>query len=202
MRDDPQRFATFVVGTFMLVFYGVVAFQTVRVWKGIGRCPILWGDDRRERLRALAGFTWPLIVLAWAHCPECFRFLPSLRILENWPVRLLGVLCLSAGAALQATAYAELGHHWRIGVDPSQPPHLVRTGIYASVRHPVFTALWLMSLGIFLLAPNILFAVLWALGGSILAVQAEHEERFLERTLGDGYRRYKASTGKFFPLVY
>lgn len=202
MRQDPERFVTFVLGAFVFMYYFGLAAQVFRVWRKIGRSPVNWGPSLLERIRVAGAFLWPLPILAWAHCPECFRGMPHFTALENWPVRLLGLLFVCLAGALVATAYAELGEHWRIGVDPANTAGFVRTGIYGSIRHPVYAALWLVLFGFFLLAPNLLLALVWALGSSAAAAQADAEDRHLAQTFGKAYRDYSLVTGKFFPLWY
>lgn len=197
---DPERFVTFVLGTFMFVFYGGLGLQTARIWRRIGRCPVpaFAGGSAREKLEAAAGVSWPFLVLAWAHCPRCFRAVPRFEALEGWPARLLGLLCLCLAASVVWVAYAELGDSWRIGIDPRAGP-LVRTGIYASVRHPVYAGFSVALLGIFLLAPNLMFAILWSAGTGAVAWQAAREEKFLNGRLGGDYRGYCGRTGRFLP---
>jgi protein-S-isoprenylcysteine O-methyltransferase Ste14 len=202
MRDDPERFVTFVLGTFVFLYYFGIGLQIVRVWRKIGRSPVLWGTNALERVRVGGVFFWPLPALLWAHCPECFRGLPRIALLENLGVRLLGLLLVCLAGALVTTAYNELGEHWRIGVDPSDASGFVRSGIYGSIRHPVYAALWLVLFGFFLLAPNLLLALLWALGSSAASAQADHEDRHLAQTYGKLYRDYMLVTGKFFPLLF
>lgn len=85
---------------------------------------------------------------------------------------------------------------------PCAAPALVTSGIYGAIRHPMYSSGWLALLGIFLLAPNLLFAILWAVGAAGLLALARREEDHLERTLGDKYRRYERQTGRFFPLFF
>lgn len=202
MRADPERFVTFVLGAFAFLYYFGLGAQTFRVWRKIGRSPVIWGSSLFERIRVAGAFLWPLPVLAWAHCPECFQGLPRFAALENWPVRLLGLLLVCLAGALVSVAYAELSEHWRVGVDPTNTAGFVRTGIYGSIRHPVYAALWLALFGFFLMAPNLFLALVWALGGSAAIAQADLEERHLSLTFGRTYRDYCLVTGKFFPLFW
>lgn len=183
----------------MFAYYLGLFLQTTRVWRLIGHCPIRFSASAGGPAAALV---WPLPVLAWAHCPGCLRGVPCWSVLENWPVRLAGLLSLCAAAALWTTAYAELGGHWRIGIDPEAPPGFVTAGVYASFRHPVYTAFWLSLLGVFLMAPNLLFAMLWAGGASLIARQAAREEAHLAERFGKAYKDYANRTGRFFPLWY
>ena len=203
MRHDPERFVTFVLGTFMFAYWLGLALQTARVWKRIGRCPIpaLTEGGAANTLHAAAAWLWPVPVLSWASCPSCLRGLPRIPPLENWPVRLLGLLALCLSAAMLVTAGAELGDSWRMGVEQDAPVRLSRTGIYGSIRHPMYGGGWLALFGMFLLAPNLLFAMLWCAGSSLVIVLAEREDRELEERLGDEFRDYASRTGRFFPLL-
>ncbi|MBI4348731.1 MAG: isoprenylcysteine carboxylmethyltransferase family protein [Elusimicrobia bacterium] len=202
MRHDPERFVTFVLGAFALMYYFGVGAQIVRVWRRIGRSPVMWGTTPLEKVRVLGAFLWPLPVLLWAHCPECFRGLPRFPFLESWPIRLIGLFLVCLAGAVVTIAYGELGDFWRIGVDPGSGDGFVRTGIYGSVRHPVYAGLWACLLGFFLLAPNLLFAILWAIGSSAASAQADFEDRHLTQRFGKAYRDYSLITGKFFPLWF
>ncbi len=202
MRQDPERFVTFVLGAFAFMYWFGLAIQIFRVRRSLGRSPVMWGTTLFERVRVFGAFLWPLPALTWAHCPECFRGLPHFGFLENWPGRLAGLLLVCLAGAIVTIPYGELGEHWRIGVDPSQTAGFVRTGIYSSIRHPVYAALWLVLLGFFLLAPNLLLAILWALGSSAASAQADLEDRWLTQRFGKAYRDYTLMTGKFFPLWF
>lgn len=208
MRHDPLRFATFVLGTFALSYYIGLLLQALRVWRRIGRCPVpaLTEGGARNQAHLAAALLWPLPALLWAYDPGRFSRLPALAFLENWPCRLLGLLCLCSACAAAASALAELGEAWRLGVErapvPLPSPGFVRSGIYGSIRHPIYSAVWLGSLGFFLMAPHLLFALLWAGSGAALLAQALHEEKALARRLGRPYQDYLARTGRFFPIIW
>lgn len=202
MRQDPERFVTFVLGAFAFMYWFGLAAQIFRVRRKLGRSPVMWGATPLERVRVLGAFLWPLPALLWAHCPGCFHGLPRFAFLENWPVRLLGLLFVCLAGAVVTIAYGELGEHWRIGIDPAPSEGFVSSGIYSSVRHPVYAALWLVLMGFFLLAPNLLLALLWAIGSSAASAQADLEDRHLSERFGNAYRDYTLVTGKFFPLWY
>ncbi|MBI3507616.1 MAG: isoprenylcysteine carboxylmethyltransferase family protein [Proteobacteria bacterium] len=201
MRQDPERFVTFVLGTFMFVFYGGLGFLTIRIWRRTKRFPLLvfTGGVPGEIAKGLAAFAWPIPVLAWAYCPAAFRWIPHLRALENWAGRMTGLLLLCAGASIASIAYAELGERWTVGVDERPAGEPVMTGIYASIRHPVYTAMLLTTAGIFLLAPNAMFAMLFVGAWLLSSRQAAAEEEFLGSRWGALYRDYAARTGRFLP---
>jgi protein-S-isoprenylcysteine O-methyltransferase Ste14 len=70
------------------------------------------------------------------------------------------------------------------------------------VRNPIFSAMTVATLGLALLAPNILS---WLALAALVAGLEIHvrlvEEPYLTRTHGDDYRRYASRTGRFLPVI-
>ena len=189
MRDDPQRFVTFVLGSFALALEAALAFQTRRVWKSTGKCPImaLRGGAWETVLHAAGAFVlWPGSLLAWSYAPG-----PVWPALDNWAWRLLGLMGFCLASSLGLFAAVELGNSWRMGPDPELTPSFVSTGIYARFRHPMYLAVTLAGVSTFLLAPCGLFLG-WALALAVWSRwQARTEERFLEQRFGAPYRDYR-----------
>lgn len=79
---------------------------------------------------------------------------------------------------------------------------LIQYGPYRWVRHPMYTALFLMGLGWLLLTAN-WFVGLPLMGGIIFVVlsRIEDEEDMLIELFGDEYRNYMKNTGRFWPLL-
>jgi protein-S-isoprenylcysteine O-methyltransferase Ste14 len=74
------------------------------------------------------------------------------------------------------------------------------TGIYATVRHPLYVGNFLMWMGIVLFTYNLYFVILvsllyWLYYERIMFA----EERFLERKFGDEYIKWASSLPAFFP---
>ena len=105
-----------------------------------------------------------------------------------------------AGIALGAWAFLYLGR----GLTPSPLPNgagkLVIKGPYAIARHPIYTGVILLSLGITIRSGS--FLVIGATGALVVlfAVKARWEEKHLASTF-PGYLDYMAHTGRFVPYV-
>lgn len=115
---------------------------------------------------------------------------------------LLGMILTALGIAGTLWAQFAMGNSWRIGVDHEARTDLVSKGPFRWVRNPIFTWMTFASMGLLLLAPNVLavtslVALLLALEVQVRAV----EEPYLLRTHGDAYRRYAAATGRFLPGI-
>lgn len=106
------------------------------------------------------------------------------------------------GGAATLAAQRAMGVTWRVGVDDEERTELVRSGLFALVRNPFFTALLTTTTGLFLLAPNVLG--LAALVTLFVAVQVQVravEEPYLLAKHGDAYRDYARSVGRFLPRI-
>lgn len=154
---------------------------------------------RREVLLltlAMLGFFVPLI---WVASPA-FSF-------AEYPLRLgpllAGVACLVVGLWLFNRAHADLGTNWSVTLQVREQHRLVTGGIYRYVRHPMYSALFLYSLGQALVLPN------WIAGpsylvpfGILFAFRVRVEERMMLEEFGDEYAAYMAKTKRLVPGVW
>ena len=105
-----------------------------------------------------------------------------------------------SGVAMDAWAFLYLGR----GLTPSPLPNgagkLVVKGPYAIARHPIYTGVILLSIGITIRSGS--FLVIGATLALIVlfAVKARWEEKHLASTF-PGYPDYMSSTGRFVPYV-
>jgi protein-S-isoprenylcysteine O-methyltransferase Ste14 len=105
-----------------------------------------------------------------------------------------------AGVALIVWAFLYLGR----GLTPSPLPNgagkLVVKGPYAIARHPIYTGVILLSIGITIRSGSFLvIAATFALI-VLFAVKARWEEKHLASTF-PGYADYMTGTGRFVPYV-
>lgn len=97
-------------------------------------------------------------------------------------------------------AHADLDRNWSMTLELRQDHALVTHGVYARVRHPMYSAILLFGLAQGLLLSN------WLAGWSALAtfavmylVRTPREERMMEAHFGDEYRSYMRRTGRLWP---
>jgi protein-S-isoprenylcysteine O-methyltransferase Ste14 len=79
---------------------------------------------------------------------------------------------------------------------PSVRDTLVRHGLYARVRHPIYSGMMLVFVGLALLRPTATVVVACALGFRWLMVQARLEELDLVQRL-PAYREYMEQVPRF-----
>lgn len=117
-------------------------------------------------------------------------------------IQIAGIVVAVLGIVLMVWAQLDMGDSWRIGMDENETTALVRTGLFARVRNPIYTAMLAFALGIALVAPNLvaILGLVLAVGTAELQVRAV-EEPYLLRKHGDAYRGYAAGVGRFIPGV-
>ena len=106
-----------------------------------------------------------------------------------------------ASLALWTWTQAMLGKEWSAQLQLRKEHHLVTTGPYAWVRHPLYTAMlgWAASLA--LVTANWVFAALAALSIVGVVARVPREEQMMIGEFGEEYRAYMQRTGRFFPRL-
>ena len=155
--------------------------------------------DRREVI---------LLSLVWVgfFVPLVWVFSPAFSFAE-YPLRppalIAGAACLAAGLWLFHRSHADLGKYWSITLEVREGHELITQGIYARVRHPMYSALFLYSIGQLLALPN------WVAGpsylvsfGILFALRIGAEERMMLDAFGDQYVAYMARTKRLVPGIW
>jgi protein-S-isoprenylcysteine O-methyltransferase Ste14 len=110
------------------------------------------------------------------------------------------ILCV-IGLTLAAFGARSLGP----GVSPFPRPrddaYLVETGVYAIVRHPIYSGLTLFALGYGLIWTSMAALVSSAALFVLLDMKSRREERWLQQKF-DNYGRYQARVRRLIPFVY
>ena len=78
---------------------------------------------------------------------------------------------------------------------------LVTDGLYAWMRHPQYTGLYLISVGMLVQWPTIVTVATWPALLLIYYRLARREEREAEARFGDAYRAYRARVPMFVPRL-
>ena len=113
---------------------------------------------------------------------------------------LAGLLLCAAGVLVIAIAQRQMGESFRIGIDDAKTA-LVRTGLFARVRNPIYSGLLALLLGVVLTIPCTTSLLLGAAAAAAIASHTRLEERVLLALHGDAYRAYAAGVGRFVPGV-
>jgi protein-S-isoprenylcysteine O-methyltransferase Ste14 len=115
--------------------------------------------------------------------------------------RLVAGVLLSAGAAALVTSMWVLDKSLTPFPKPPEQARLVRQGIYALMRHPVYAGLIALSLGWACLWGSRRGLALALLQALLLDAKARREERWLREKFPD-YDRYAAKVSRLVPGFY
>ncbi|HKQ59828.1 MAG TPA: protein-S-isoprenylcysteine O-methyltransferase [Candidatus Polarisedimenticolaceae bacterium] len=185
-----------------VVIAGMVVMIAIRAPHGQRSRTIKVAQSRQGPLETV------LLALAW------LGFLvPLVWLVTRWlafaeyplhPVAFVaGTSCLALALWLFHRAHADLGTNWSITLELRERHQLVTQGIYRRVRHPMYLALLLYSLGQLLVLPN------WVAGPAYLAAflplflfRVGPEERMMREAFGQEYEAYVARSKRLVPGVW
>ncbi len=112
----------------------------------------------------------------------------------------LGAKLYLCGLWLFWRSHRDLGTNWSMRLALDVQHELVTSGVYRSIRHPMYAAFFLMAVAQALLIANWVggMAALVAVTALYLA-RVPHEERMMAERFGDAYRTYLARSGGLLP---
>ncbi len=128
--------------------------------------------------------------LVWAALP-----LPA-----GW--RWFGVGLGLVGIFLLLWVHHTLGKNFSVPGVMKEKQSLVIAGPYRWARHPMYTALFLVTIVYFLISANWLIGLLWIawIVGTVASMVRDEEAALIEK-FGDKYLAYMRRTGRFLPRV-
>jgi protein-S-isoprenylcysteine O-methyltransferase Ste14 len=118
--------------------------------------------------------------------------------LPGW-LRWVGFALGLASLALWTWTQATLGKEWSPQLQLRDEHHLVTTGPYARVRHPLYTAMLGYATSLALVTANGVFVFLAVAMIAGLLARVPREERMMLEEFGQEYEAYMQRTGRFFP---
>ncbi|OFV83667.1 MAG: hypothetical protein A2W26_10205 [Acidobacteria bacterium RBG_16_64_8] len=116
-------------------------------------------------------------------------------------LRWLGVLTAGTGWVLTFWMFQSLGNNITDTVVTRREHHLVTTGPYRWIRHPLYTFGSLFYLGLGLIAASWLILLMACLAFFLLSLRTPKEEAQLLARFGDEYAVYMESTGRYLPKL-
>ena len=118
-------------------------------------------------------------------------------LLGGGPTMLMLIHLVSNG--LMIAGFLIMGAGWKL-VHASKGG-LVTTGLYSRVRHPQYSGLFLVTIGLFIQWPTIITALMWPVLAYAYYRLAKREEAELEKEFGEAYRKYREGVPMFIPRI-
>jgi len=132
--------------------------------------------------------------------------LTQIHVAKRWLLIILetaGILFFFFGNILQCWSRVFLSHSFRLGgVAPRAEDKFVTSGPYGLVRHPMYTAVLLMSLGLALLVQSIFILALFVMLAIFILLLIPEEESQLRDAYGDTYSEYRQKVKALIPFIY
>jgi protein-S-isoprenylcysteine O-methyltransferase Ste14 len=191
-------FAVLVLLTVVRVYYGLKARRT-----GIGG----WAVEEE----AIEREGWGIMLLRIAAIPCILATMVLYAVNPRWLsafaipfpawARWIGVGLAMMSLPLLAWVHHTLGKHWSTSLQLQEEHTLVTSGPYRWVRHPMYSVLFGLFIGISLISA--LWLVVLIVVASILMLYArlDKEEAMMIEQFGDAYRAYMRHTGRLLPRL-
>lgn len=147
-----------------------------------------------------------LVFLGMFVLPIIYVFTPWFNFanysLPDW-AKLLGILIFAIALWLFWRSHHDLGKNWSPTLQVREDHTLITHGVYQTIRHPMYTAIWLWSIAQALLLTN------WIAGlsgiitfGALYLIRVSNEEKMMLEQFGDQYQAYTQKTKRLFPYLF
>ena len=179
----------------------------------LGRLPYEWRRRRTrmvvDRVTASERFLIGLVAVGSGLLPAVYAFSPWLNR-ANYPLSPrargraggIGTLLLAFAVLLFFRSHADLGRNWSPSLQIREGHTLVTGGVYRSIRHPMYAAMWLWSVAQTLLLQNWIAG--WAglvLFVPVYVLRVPREEQMMLEQFGEEYQEYIKRTGRVVPRL-
>lgn len=182
----------------LVIFIVVIVFFVIDFW-------FMNRYDRKRESRK--GWSWDysmfaigisLIVILQPWLFPSFGWI--LDSLFGVTIQVTGTVIILASFALHIWARRHLRQFYVERIELQHKHHVITTGPYAYVRHPIITTFFGLAIGLLLLNPSVitlvvLIYVIWDFLGA-----AKQEEELLLNSLPE-YRQYMTQTPRFLPRL-
>lgn len=124
---------------------------------------------------------------------DAFRF-----PLPDW-LRWLGFVIGLLAVLFWIWTQVYLDTQWSAQLQLTQGHHLVTSGPYARIRHPLYAGMIGWCIALALLTANWIFLAICVLSVAMLLRRVPREEQMMLEAFGDEYKAYMQRTGRYFP---
>lgn len=152
-------------------------------------------------------FVFSLMLLLWMFelAKHSFRFQISIlppvlnnSFSESLVLKTTGIVIIVLALILFTVTLIHFGNSLRFGLNEINRGELITTGVFSFSRNPFF-----LSLDFYFHGVAILFSSMFFIVFAILTIISIHffilkEEKFLQKTYGEEYKKYSEKVGRYF----
>ncbi len=118
---------------------------------------------------------------------------------EPAALRILGVFLMVIGIAYITIALIQLNSKLSMLPTPVKSATLITTGIFKYVRHPIYSGIFLLTLGYSIVQKDLEKFIISVLILILFEIKSNYEEKKLTEKFPE-YIKYKTVSSKFFPF--
>ena len=186
----------------IFLLFGYLLFFSGNIWR-VWRYGKLSNTNEDAQFKEfsglviLAGLFIAVVIIHWWAIYDFSRLAKTENVWQ-W----FGMIILVSAIIINQLAIRTLkGLFDRITIKPNH--HLVTTGIYRQVRHPVYLSYVLLLVGYCMILQSFVSLVLTVVSCTIwLENRINIEEKMLVEKFGDRYQAYQRKTRKIIPFIY
>jgi protein-S-isoprenylcysteine O-methyltransferase Ste14 len=116
-------------------------------------------------------------------------------------IRYFGILIMFFALFLYSDSIFVMNKNWTVGIELRRGHSVVNQHAYRLIRHPIYTAWYLIIISMFVMFGNWLYLLGLMLVFGWYTYRAGREEAFLCKNL-HGYKHYMLHRKRFIPFVY
>ena len=186
----------------IFLLFGYLLFFSGNIWRvwRYGKLSNTNEDAQFKEFSGLVILAGLFIAVVIIHWWAIYDFSRLARTENVW--QWFGMIILVSAIIINQLAIRTLkGLFDRITIKPNH--HLVTTGIYRQVRHPVYLSYVLLLVGYCMILQSFVSLVLTVVSCTIwLENRINIEEKMLVEKFGDRYQAYQRKTRKIIPFIY
>jgi protein-S-isoprenylcysteine O-methyltransferase Ste14 len=187
---------------YIVVFFVAFAWRSLLVYRRSGINPLVLPSSADAYGYVARAFKVTIAVIAatvisLAFWPTSQIYFGPWTILNTQALTYIGWALLIASLIWLVIAQAQMGSSWRIGIDDKHRTELVQHGLFTRSRNPIFLAMRVNLLGLFLIFPSAMTAALLVAGEILMQVQVRLEEQHLAKLHGAAYDAYRAKVRRW-----
>ncbi len=160
---------------------------------------------KTEPIRNWAHIAISISILGMIIAYILYLFIPPWTLCFPLPfpsiLRWFGVLLGFCAVPFLIWTHRTLGRWWSAELEIQNEHRIITTGPYARIRHPMYTAFIVFTIGTVLLAANLFVTIFGLLVSILLYPISKTEEQMLLNEFGDQYYDYMKRTGRFVPRI-
>lgn len=177
------------------IIYILIRVPFAKVYKQEEKIKTI-NSSKEKFLLLLMAFGLLLIPLLWVFT----SFLDKFKIEFPIGLRVAGIVISVISLFYFRWIHKALGANWSPTLEIRKGNQLIKTGPYKSIRHPMYTQIWLWTIAQIFIVSN-LFAgfsgiIVWAI---LYFMRVLKEEEMMMENFGDEYVEYLNQTWRVFP---